>query len=213
MLFGDPKRVPNTNWESSSHRTRLYTHNVCQIGYYSELSCVGEVAQMQSIQQTGFLGIRPGVKKSPFVLLLDCAVFSLSDFCWVTHVEKPVALCLKAQMAKMIFFINLHSFQFLIVIWGAKRSWGGNALPPSPQLPQWQSVRPTSIGDSTSHLCCLSWCSPSSSSRPRLEQIINPFALIVWVLRDWSQQEPRTVLQGFNKALQWVAGAVVVSWG
>ena len=135
MLFGDPKRVPNTNWESSSHRTRLYTHNVCQIGYYSELSCVGEVAQMQSIQQTGFLGIRPGVKKSPFVLLLDCAVFSLSDFCWVTHVEKPVALCLKAQMAKMIFFINLHSFQFLIVIWGAKRSWGGKCLAPLPSAP------------------------------------------------------------------------------
>lgn len=50
--------------------------------YYSGLWCGGEVAQTQSIQQTGFLGIRQGVKKNQtFVLLLDCTVFSLSDFC------------------------------------------------------------------------------------------------------------------------------------
>lgn len=40
----------------------------------SELWC-GDVVQMQSIQQTGFLSIRQGMKKNPFALLLDCAVF------------------------------------------------------------------------------------------------------------------------------------------
>lgn len=68
--------------------------------YYSELWCGGEVAQTQSIQQTGFLGIRQGKKKC-----LCCWMKALSFPCCLisgvthnrTHVEKPVALCVTPQ--------------------------------------------------------------------------------------------------------------------
>lgn len=67
--------------------------------YYSELWCGGKVAQTQSIQQTGFLGIRQGLKKN-----LCCCLNALSSPCLVTaephintHVEKPVALCVTPQ--------------------------------------------------------------------------------------------------------------------
>lgn len=43
--------------------------------YYSELWCGGVVAQMQSVQQTGFLGIKQGMGGKKY------AVFLLSDFC------------------------------------------------------------------------------------------------------------------------------------
>lgn len=91
--------------ESSSPTKRLYTR------YYSELWCGGDVAQMQSIQQTGFLGIRQGgEKKKP---QLHCCLSALSLRCLIllSHTRKSLwqgALPLKAQTAKDVFFTLQH---------------------------------------------------------------------------------------------------------
>lgn len=85
---------------------------------YSELWCGGVVAQMQSIQQTGFLGIRQGVKKNPH---LRCCWTDLSFRCLISAESRTwkslwqCALLLKAQAAKDVFF-TLQSFQVFTVI-------------------------------------------------------------------------------------------------
>lgn len=108
---------------------------------YSELWCGGVVAQMQSIQQTGFLGIRQGVKKTPFALLLDWPVFSLSDFCWVTHMEKPVAVCVTPQGSdsKRCFLYP----PILPSVHCHLKSWEEKEMPCFPHPHPSTSVRPT----------------------------------------------------------------------
>lgn len=173
--------------------------------YYSELWCGGEVAQMQSIQQTGFLGIRQGEKKKMFVRLVDCAVFSLSDFCWVTHKHICRKACGTVHSSSRLRQTTSFSLSFILSncslsfdkLWGE----GGKCYVPPPQPPQWDRKNPQVVMALHPTYIALSRCWPSSSSPHRLEQIINPPALIVWVLRDLSQREARTVLQSFGQAL------------
>lgn len=69
--------------------------------YYSELWCGGEVAQTQSIQQTGFLGIRQGEEKKNhlccWLTVLSFSGLLSAESYTSTHVEKPVALCVTPQ--------------------------------------------------------------------------------------------------------------------
>lgn len=129
--------------------------------YYSELWCGGEVAQAQSIQQTGFLGIRRGVKKTICAAVGLRCLFPLWFLLSHTqaHTWKSLWHCalLKAQTATMTFFFTLHSFKVLTVICWAK--WTGRETPRSPSSPlsspHQQPVRPPSSDGSASLLYCL----------------------------------------------------------
>lgn len=172
---------------------------------YSELWCGGVVAQMQSIQQTGFLGIRQGVKKPPICAAvgLTC-LFAVWFLLSHAHGKACGSVCYSSRLRQQKMF-SLPSNPSKCSLSLEELRGEGNALfPPSSPL-NFCETHKTVLHPSYT---ALSQCWPSSSSSPRLEQIINPSAaLVVWVLRDWSQQEARTVLQGFSTSF------AVGGWG
>lgn len=121
-----------------------------------------------------------------------------------TRMEKPVMLCATPLGSDN----NNYLFHYPPFLQSAhchlmsQEEKDRNALFPllTPQLPHRLPMslnNPQVVTVVQFSYTSFSRCWRSSSSPPRLKQIINPSALIVWVLRDWSQQEARTVLQGF----------------
>lgn len=108
VLYGDSDRAPNRIWESSRFTRRIYVQNA---RYYSGLWRGDEVAQTQSIQQTGFVGIRQRAKKKRKKKALPFACLISTESRTSAHMEKPVVLCVTPLGSDSNLFLYPLFFQ------------------------------------------------------------------------------------------------------